>query len=164
VVFWTHTMEKRAKGWLSNAFHHQFRELMLHTAGRYDLLCPVYCLMPDHIHLVWLGTSVRSDQRTATRFLRKHMKMLLKPAELQRQPHDHVLREEERVRGAFQSTCHYVQENPVRKGLVRRWEDYPYLDCIMPGYPDVARRNGEFWQQFWRIYEYILKNDSGRNL
>ncbi|HZI30731.1 MAG TPA: hypothetical protein VFF11_00215, partial [Candidatus Binatia bacterium] len=55
VVFWTLTVFDKVKGWLTSAFHQRFRELMLHTAAREGLACPIYCLMPDHIHLVWMG-------------------------------------------------------------------------------------------------------------
>ncbi len=59
VVHWTLTTFDRAQGWLNESFHQRFRELLLHTAAREGLLCPVYCLMPDHIHMVWMG--LRSD-------------------------------------------------------------------------------------------------------
>ena len=55
VVFWTLTAFDRATGWLTQAFHSRFRELMLHTAAREGLVCPIYSLMPDHLHLVWMG-------------------------------------------------------------------------------------------------------------
>ena len=61
VVFWTLTLKHRAQGWLSVSFHARFRELMHHTAARSHLLCPVYCLMPDHLHLVWMGLRQQSD-------------------------------------------------------------------------------------------------------
>ena len=60
-VHWTLTLEERATGWLSEAFHQRFRELMLHTAAREDIFCPAWCLMPDPIHLVWMGTGTGSD-------------------------------------------------------------------------------------------------------
>jgi hypothetical protein len=47
VVHWTLTVFDRAKGWLSEAFHGRFRELMLHAAAREGLFCPAYVLMPD---------------------------------------------------------------------------------------------------------------------
>ncbi len=93
-----------ATGWLDASFHHQFRELLLHAAAREGLFCPVYVLMPDHLHLVWLGLRVDSDQRNAMKFLRKHLAVELTRRgafELQKQSHDSVLREKDRERGAF---------------------------------------------------------------
>ncbi|HEX2862669.1 MAG TPA: hypothetical protein VHN79_13565, partial [Lacunisphaera sp.] len=57
-VHWTLTLEARATGWLSPAFHHSWRHLLLHACARYHLICPCYTLMPDHLHLLWAGTSV----------------------------------------------------------------------------------------------------------
>ena len=50
-VFWTHTMEDRATGWLDAGFHGQFREVLLHVCARYAVACPAYVLMPDHWHV-----------------------------------------------------------------------------------------------------------------
>ncbi|MDF1751547.1 MAG: hypothetical protein P1U89_02110, partial [Verrucomicrobiales bacterium] len=52
-VHWNMTINHRAAGWLSDSLHLQLREAMLHTLVRYQLTCPVYCLMPDHGHLLW---------------------------------------------------------------------------------------------------------------
>ena len=74
VVFWTLTIEHRAQGWLNVSFHARFRELMLHAAARSHLLCPTYCLMPDHLHFVWMGLHQQSNQLNAMKkFLRIHL-------------------------------------------------------------------------------------------
>src|SRR5690349_16533138 len=65
VVHWTITLERRATGWLNDSFHAHFRELLLHAAVREGLFCPAYVLMPDHMHLIWMGLRVNSDQRNA---------------------------------------------------------------------------------------------------
>jgi hypothetical protein len=60
-VFWTHTLEDHKTGWLSDASHRQFRELLLHASTRHHLFCPVYTLMPDH-HAP-LGLAGRARQK-----------------------------------------------------------------------------------------------------
>lgn len=152
VVFWTHTVADRATGWLSGRFHGAFRETMLHAAARENLLCPIYVLMPDHLHLVWMGIADTSDQRTATTFVRTQLEPFLAPHIWQHQPHDHVLRENEREHDAFASTWHYIAENPVRKGLVSAARDWPYLGSIAPGYPRLHPLDETFPSLFWRIY------------
>jgi hypothetical protein len=52
VVFWTMPVALRQRGWLNERIHAAFRELTLHAAAREGLLCPAYCLMPDHVHFV----------------------------------------------------------------------------------------------------------------
>ncbi|MFO1478455.1 MAG: hypothetical protein U1F98_17620 [Verrucomicrobiota bacterium] len=160
VVLWTLTMFDRARGWLTPNFHERFRELLLHSAAREGLLCPVYCLMPDHIHLVWMGLRLKSDQLNAMAFLRTHLKPELLPAKFQKQPHDRVLREEQRKRNAFTSACFYVASNPVRAGLAGECHDWPFTGFVLPGYPRVTS-GSEFWPWFWKIYEEQRDADAG---
>lgn len=158
VVFWTHTFENRATGWLSESFHTRFREVLLHACARYELACPIYVLMPDHWHLVWMGLRDESDQHNATRLLRKHLQRHVGRAKLQDRAHDHVLREEERKRGAFMATCQYVCENPVRAHLVATWREWKYFGAMVPGYPDFDPRTDDFWDDFWKIYNLIVES------
>lgn len=160
-VLWTITLELRATGWLDAAFHTQFRELLLHAAAREGLFCPVYVLMPDHIHLLWMGLRLSSDQRNAMRFLRRFLQVELTrrdapghpPRRLQKQSHDSVLREEARKRGAFASTCFYILNNPVRAERVAHPRDWPWLGAIVPGFPDLDPLDEGFWPLFWKLYQ-----------
>lgn len=152
VVFWTLPIAHCATGWLTDSFHASFREVMLHAASREGLLCPTYCLMPDHLHFVWLGIQKECDQRNGMKFLRAQLGKKLKPFSFQHQAHDHVLSETERKRDAFAKVCGYSLMNPVKAGLVSRVEDWKYFGAIIPGYPDVAPLDEMFWPWFWRHY------------
>ena len=153
VVFWTNTMEGRARGWLTPAFHSAFRELMLHAAARENLYCPAYILMPDHLHLLWMGMRRDSDQLNAVKFLRTQLKPALGIGrEWQHQPHDHVLSEEERRRDAFARFCFYTLENPVRAKLVERATDWPFIGAIVPGYPILNPLAEGHWELFWKLH------------
>jgi len=125
---------------------------MLHALVRYRLLCPVYCLMPDHAHVVWMGIAENSDQRDALKFFRTQTTPFLGSFTWQRQPFDHVLREHEREQGAFMKVCRYVLENPVRKEPVARPQDYAFSGAVVPGYPTLDPRAGNFWELFWKTY------------
>jgi REP element-mobilizing transposase RayT len=152
VVFWTNTLEERARGRLTKDFYFTFRELMLHIAAREALFCPAYCLMPDHLHLIWMGLRRDSDQLNAMKFLRTHLEPALGDREWQYQAHDHVLREEERMRNAFASFCFYTLANPVRAELVKTERDWPYLGALVPGYPTLHPFQDRFWDIFWKLY------------
>ena len=159
VVQWTITLERCATGWLDDNFHQHFRELLLHAAAREGLFCPVYVLMPDHLHLLWMGLRADSDQRNAMKFLRKHLAAELarrSPTgvefELQKQAHDSVLREKNRMRGAFEKSCFYLLDNPCRKKLVAHPSDWPHLGAVVPGYPFLHPLGEDFWELFWKIY------------
>jgi REP element-mobilizing transposase RayT len=144
-------IENRDTGWLDSAHHAELRELLLHTLHRYDLACPAYCLMPDHAHFLWVGLHDRSDQRLAVAWFRRRWNALLAPARsLQRQAHDHVLRDAEREDDAFGVIVAYIQENPVRAELVKRGKDWPYRGSLFPGVWPLQPDAPDFWTRFWR--------------
>ena len=151
-------MEGRGKGWLTSAFHAYFREISLHVAIRENLLCPLYALMPDHIHLVWMGINPASNQRFAATFLRTYLEPAMAPHRFQHQPHDHVLRDEERKRKAFIATCAYIADNPVRAGLVAARKNWQFTGCLVPGYPALDPGAQDFWDKFWRVYNGSVGN------
>jgi len=156
VVHWTHTLEKRATGWLNERFHMRFREILLHACSRHDLVCPAYTLMPDHMHVVWMGASGASDQLNAAAFLRKHSAPIFRPARLQDRAHDRVLRENERRRHAFEELGNYVLENPERAELCPDWRAWPYAGAMVPGYPIAEPRQPAYWEGFWKLYHLRL--------
>jgi len=158
---WTLTVFDRKTGWLDDPFHLKFRELLLHAAAREGLFCPAYCLMPDHIHLMWLGLRHDSDQKNGMSFLRTHLEPLLSPHKFQPQPHDHVLREEERKRNAFAKTCFYILANPVRAGLIKEREIWPFCGSIVAGYPKLHPLEENFWPKFWKLHLAARAPDVG---
>jgi REP element-mobilizing transposase RayT len=152
VVHWTMPMALRGTGWLNETFHARFREVMLHAAVREGLFCPVYCLMPDHIHLVWMGLRYDSNQRNGMKFLREHLGPALRPYRFQHQAHDHVLCEEERKRDAFARVCFYILTNPLRAHLISASEVWPFAGAVVPGYPSLCLSADGFWPLFWKLY------------
>jgi putative transposase len=161
VVHWTLTIFDRVKGWLAPALHAQFRELMFHAAAREGLVCPIYCLMPDHLHLVWMGLRLDTDQINGMAFVRTQLEPALKPAKFQPQAQDHVLREKERQRNSFARVCFYVAANPVRAELMKKIDTWPYTGCIVPGYPKMNPMEEDFWPKFWKIYAKLRQPDAG---
>jgi len=89
-----------------------------------------YVIMPDHLHLF-----VRGDQNFVLATWVKGLKrgiLLGLPAKSEGsfwQPgfFDHVLRNDE----SYAQKWEYVQQNPVRAGLVRSAEDWPYQGEIV---------------------------------
>jgi len=96
------------------------------TSTEFRFSVYAYCFMPDHLHLLIAGeetSSLRSfmtrfKQRTGFAFKRVHGEPLW-----QRGYYDHVLRNEE----ALGDVASYIFHNPVRKGLVSCYRDYPFL-------------------------------------
>ena len=137
IVHWTQTVRDRGTGWLDARFTTRFRWLMLHGCGRYQVACPVHCLMPDHIHILLHGWSREGDQRGFIRFLRRQGNELLLETGHRWQPqaHDHVLRPHESDRQAFETLVHYIAHNPVRAGLVKQAREWPAPEPSSPATP-----------------------------
>lgn len=150
------TIDQRKKGWLVPVFYYKFREILTHTMFRYGLSCPIYCCMPDHLHLLWIGIFDGSDQRNATKFFRAQLNPILEKlgSRFQLQPYDHVLRKEDCERSAFEQVVEYIARNPERAGLVRPdgFREYKFTGCLVPGYPDLSPWRDRFWDLFWRIH------------
>ena len=161
-VHWTLTVFDRGTGWLTQSFHSAFRELLLHVAAREGLFCPAYCLMPDHIHLLWLGLWRDTDQRNGMSFLRTHLEPKLSPHKFQPQAHDHVLRDEERKHDAFARICFYILANPVRAGLILEAEGWPFCGAIVPGYPTLHPLQADFQQKFWKLIQQQRQPGAGK--
>jgi putative transposase len=161
-VHWSMTIQDRRTGWLVPIFFYKFREILTHTAFRFGLCCPIYCCMPDHLHLLVVGIMNGSDQRLATRYLRKQLNPILSHfgVEFQGQGHDHVLSENEREPAGFEEVFAYIARNPERAGLVREngFRDYPYTGCLIPGYPEVKIWDKDYDEKLWRIYAHLVKH------
>jgi len=160
VVHWTLSVADRRSGWLDEQVHCAFRELVVHTAAREGFFCPTYCLMPDHLHLVWMGLRADSDQLNGMAFLRTYLEP--KIGKFQHQAHDHVLKDEERRRNAFIRVCNYILENPLRAELVKKPGDWPFSGGIVPGYPTLHPLQEDFWPKFWRLYGAAKLPDAGK--
>ncbi|WAC18993.1 hypothetical protein OVA24_17325 [Luteolibacter sp. SL250] len=130
---------------------------MIHVCTRYHLICPAYCLMPDHGHFLLVGLADSSDQRNGMKLFRKHWNHLLSATghELQRQAYEHVLDENERNPDAFEDTMLYILNNPVSAGLVGDWREWEHLGAIAAGYPEFDPRGGSlsgFRERFWKVH------------
>ncbi|MCX5727197.1 MAG: transposase [Candidatus Saganbacteria bacterium] len=93
----------------------------------FNFLVWAYCFMPDHLHLLLEGTSDDSN-------LKKFISMFKQKTGFWYQQkfgirlwqinyYEHVLRKEEDIK----EVASYIFANPVRKGLVENYKDYPFL-------------------------------------
>ena len=49
----------------------------------------------------------------------------------------------------------YVLLNPLRAGLVKTPETWPYLGAVVPGYPRLAPFDADYWPWFWKHYSAV---------
>jgi REP element-mobilizing transposase RayT len=121
-------------------------ESLLWSKRTYNWLLFCYCLMPDHLHFVCRLTS--SDAKMISGGARgvqvegilDHLgrfksyttgqawKLGMSSKLWQRSSYDRVLDLER----PFVEIVEYTLENPVRKGLAARWEDWPYSRIVDP--------------------------------
>jgi len=106
-----------------------FADILRECALRNDCLIPVYCFMPKHLHVLIKGTKESSDTwRTITQFKQRTGYWLSKHtgARWQRNFFDRILRRDD----VLSRQVWYIVNNPVRRGMVEKWEDYPYTGSI----------------------------------
>ena len=88
-----------------------------------------YCFMPDHLHILTSG----DEGTNLLKFIEKfkqisgyNFKKTSGRKLWQKSFYDHVVRKEENLN----SIVEYIFNNPVRKGLVKDYSDYPFLGPI----------------------------------
>ncbi len=119
---------------------------LMWTRERYDWILFCYCLIPDHLHLLCRLTarqaahfdgSPRGEvpggvldhlRRFKSYTTSQSWRLGLEGPLWQRSSYDRVFD----LQRPFEETAAYVLENPVRKGLVERWQDWPYSQIVDP--------------------------------
>jgi len=114
-----------------------------------------YCLMPDHVHLMLcnagspLGTIVNGFKgRTSRRVHAVDSDLRV----WQTGYWDHLVRRNE----GLTKVLEYILLNPVRKRLVERWWDYPWLGLPMigevgPDFLTTAPPEDVLWSEILRV-------------
>ena len=87
-----------------------------------------YCFMPDHVHLVVEGRKATSDLIRLASLMKERTAYAFRtwrgvPLLWQEGCFERVIRSDE----AAAAVIRYVYEIPVRAGLVKRYQDYPFL-------------------------------------
>jgi REP element-mobilizing transposase RayT len=112
-------------------FAYDCMSLLESLCKKYDLFLSVYCFMPDHLHFV---VSVRGEKSVidlvgafkscATRDSRAFG---FKEKIFQPRFHDHFIR----TPVNFENSIMYILNNPVRKGLVKDYSEYPFCRRLL---------------------------------
>ena len=107
-----------------------FAGILALVATKKGCIVPVYCFMPEHQHLIITGTSNDSDiwkaivsYKQKTGFWMSVNKPEMK---WQKDFYDHIIKTHEDIA----TQVRYILDNPVRKGLVSSWQEYPFKGSI----------------------------------
>ena len=105
-------------------------EILTDVSRENKCIVPAYCFMPDHQHTIIYGQDEASDtwavaslykQKTGYAFSQHSYNCVW-----QKDFYDHIIEKEK----DYKNQIWYVLNNPVRKGLVKRWEEYPFVGSI----------------------------------
>jgi hypothetical protein len=111
--------------------------------------------MPDHLHLLAVGSNSNSDQILWSRAVRRGLNEALKPLRLQKQAYDHVLRPAESGPDAFTALAFYISQNPVRAGLVSATDGWAFTGAFVPALPSLDPRRPEFRDEWWAYWNSL---------
>ncbi len=107
-----------------------FENILSSVVTKAQCIVPAYCFMPDHQHLIITGISNDADlwktivnykQKTGFWFSANNPDI-----KWQKDFFDHIIRKDE----TLATQVRYILDNPVRKGIVSSWRDYPYNGSI----------------------------------
>jgi REP element-mobilizing transposase RayT len=107
-----------------------FVHILDDSATKFNCIIPVYCFMPDHQHMVITGTNDEVDLLKAIINYKQKTGFWMSKnqvgASWQKDFYDHIIKKEEKLA----THIRYILDNPVRKGLVSDWQDYPFKGAI----------------------------------
>jgi putative transposase len=109
---------------------------------------PAYCLMPDHLHFLAHGLQATSDLlsfvksfriKTSRAYSRETGRILW-----QKKFFDHILRSTI----CLESVAWYIWVNPVRSGLSKSVEEYPFAGSFTNAEP-FRKKPERIWEPEW---------------
>ncbi len=114
---------------------------ILASIRRFDFGAAAYCLMPDHLHLLLLARSERSDLEKCIKHAKQitgywHRRVTGQPL-WQPGYHDRILRDKE----STLAVVRYILENPIRAGLAARLGEWPFAGSDVYAWPQLL----ELW-------------------
>jgi putative transposase len=130
IVAFTLCLKDRATIFRDPELINLFYEFLKETATRYQCKIPVYCFMPDHLHLIVTGTDDELDLLRAISGFKQKTGFWLSKNKLgvtwQKDFFDHVIKKDE----SLATNVKYILDNPVRRGMVADWREYPFIGSI----------------------------------
>ena len=112
-------------------------EQILRSARESEFEVIAYCFMPDHLHLLIEGAAESSDGKEfiarAKQYSGYYYAQRYGSRLWQRYGFEHILRDDE----ITLVVARYILENPVKAGLARRVEDYPFVGSLVYKLTDI---------------------------
>lgn len=111
-------------------------QILLQSLNRLKCDAYVYLFMPDHCHFLIQGNS---DDSNLLSFMKDFKQQSgywfyknISDVSWQKDFYDHILRKNEDIN----KQVSYILENPIRKGLVSNWKEYPFKGSTIYNFED----------------------------
>jgi putative transposase len=141
-VAYTACTEDRRRGLDDSVLVEAMVPILQSACHATDCMIPVFCFMPDHLHVVVCGMSdAATPKRTIETFKRDSGMWLAKhrpEIRWQKDYHDRILRRRE-----IAAANRYIALNPVRAGLAKDIHAWPFTGAIGFELQEV------FFDAFW---------------
>jgi REP element-mobilizing transposase RayT len=114
-----------------------FTEILRKAAEKSHCFVPVYCFMPDHLHIIVSSNRDDANILKFVNYFKQKTGFWMSQNKIgvswQKDFFDHIMRKDE----SLPDVIRYILDNPVRKGLVEDWRDYPFKGAIGCDLDDV---------------------------
>lgn len=101
-------------------------EVLRSEALLHQFLVDAYCVMPDHLHFLVFGKTPTSNLLVLAKSLKQRTAYIYQQETgvrlWQKNYYDHALRAQEKSN----NVAAYIWLNPVRKGLCKNYQEYPF--------------------------------------
>ncbi len=129
-VAFTLCLKGDVQAFIENEIISTFTDILTSAVIKEGCIVPVYCFMPNHQHIITTGTYIDSNIWKAIVSYKQKTGfwMSANKPEIgwQKDFYDHIIRTNEDIAAQVR----YVLNNPVRKGLVSIWQEYPFKGSI----------------------------------
>ncbi|MDR3692780.1 MAG: hypothetical protein P4L46_25595 [Fimbriimonas sp.] len=129
-ISFTACVDERGWAFRSAEYVEPFIQLLTEEFARFDCLIPIYCFMPDHLHVISMGMTHMSNGKLAMDAFKQSSGQYFYNSgnrfRWQDEYHDRIIRRSEEWR----KKVFYVFQNPVRARLVHDPRSYPFTGSV----------------------------------
>ncbi len=129
-VAFTACLSARIPFFVSHETVGPFIEFLRTSSEKYQCLVPIYCFMPDHIHILLQGKTDQANTHHAMSAFKQKAGFWLSghrpELSLQTDFYDHVVRQSEDLN----SQIIYIAANPVRAGIAPDLLSHPFTGAF----------------------------------
>lgn len=135
-VVFTICIANKNEAFVSSDVVSVMEEILHDCLKKFSCCAHVYLFMPEHVHLLLEGQTINSDVwKCVVWFKQKSGYWFYKyqhGIKWQKDFYDHILRKDEDIK----KHVRYILENPVRKGIVKNWKEYPFKGSTVYGFDE----------------------------